>query len=390
MRALTLEANQTSNHAPQHPQQQQQQHPQQQQQQRRPPPPARPAAQQREAPRAEPIREAQPKAVPVQRLPREDSLGGRQGGPSAVPVTAHDRPERAHAVPAEPLPQRERPRREKRGRLAEPADVGHGVAVAVAVSAEHGRHGVADRGDGGRQAAEHHEERDAPHGGGGSRGPRPERRPRPPRGDKHPQHEGGTEQHQHSGGPDRRARGAQGDHRLENGDLHEEHTRGDHGPRAPRREAGDQSPPLLLALTLISPFNIMDGASKVMFGSSNAVLLVMHVMFRCLTRAAWRCAGRRAEARGMNGVREEAPHGESKRVNRGERGAKKARAVGSEEGSRMGAPPGLDAAPGGGNAAAKKAERAERELYHPPVKEPSDLGLVVSIPLTCTSILRCL
>lgn len=229
MRAMTLEANQTSNHTPQQPQQQQQQ------QQRRPPPPARPAAQQREAPRAEPIREAQPKAVPVQRLPREDSLGGRQGGPSAVPVTAHDRPDRVHAVPAEPLPQRERPRREKRGRLAEPADVGHGTAVAVTVSAEHGRHGVAHRGD----AAEHREERDAPHGGGGGRGPRQERRPRPPRGDKHPQQEGGTEQHQQSGGPKRRVSAAHGDHRLENGDLHEEHPRSDHGPHAPRREPGD-------------------------------------------------------------------------------------------------------------------------------------------------------
>ncbi len=95
-------------------------------------------------------------------------------------------------------------------------------------------------------------------------------------------------------------------------------------------------------------------------------------------------AGRRADARGMNGVHEEAPYGESKRLNRGERGAKKARAMGSEEGPGMGAPPGLDAAPGGGNAAAKKAERAERELYHPPVKEPADSGLVVSIFLSLT------
>lgn len=88
----------------------------------------------------------------------------------------------------------------------------------------------------------------------------------------------------------------------------------------------------------------------------------------------------------MNGVHEEPTHGEPKRANRGERGAKKARAVGSEEGSGMGAPPGLDAAPGGGNAAAKKVERAERELYHPPVKEPADSAFVVGIFPTLMSI----
>jgi hypothetical protein len=257
MRALTLGQNQASSQGPppQPPQQvppkHQQQppqhhHQQQQQQQRRQPHPERQAAPQRDAPRAEPIREAQPKAVPVQRLPREEP-SRRPGGPAAVPVTAHDRPERAQAVPAESLPQRDRPRRDKRGRHAEPAGEGHGDAVAVAVPAEPARHAVAARGAGeqrgGRSAAGHNDQVDAPQGAGGSRGPHPELRPRPPRRDQqHQQQQGGIADEQQQQQQDRRVVAVQTGQRLENGDVRERPprpARAEHGPRAPKREQGE-------------------------------------------------------------------------------------------------------------------------------------------------------
>jgi hypothetical protein len=95
------------------------------------------------------------------------------------------------------------------------------------------------------------------------------------------------------------------------------------------------------------------------------------------------CTGDTGDARGMNGVHEEGAEGtggEPKRRSRGERAAKKARPVGSEDSSGISAPPGLTTVLiGSSNAPSKKLERAERELYHPPVKEPAASESVVRI-----------
>ncbi len=92
------------------------------------------------------------------------------------------------------------------------------------------------------------------------------------------------------------------------------------------------------------------------------------------------CAGETGDVRGIDGVHEEGMQGaggDLKRRGRGERAPKKPRNVGGEDGSGISAPPGLDAVPSGSNASAKKPERAERELYHPPVKEPTASEAVV-------------
>lgn len=73
---------------------------------------------------------------------------------------------------------------------------------------------------------------------------------------------------------------------------------------------------------------------------------------------------------------------EPKRRSRGERAGKKPPAVAGADEAAISAPPGLDVAPNGSNPATKKPERAERELYYPPVKETATVAAEAAVCAT--------